>query len=168
MPETDVLFILAEVGVALAGFSAVIGVLGSRPGTSDVRVDGLRLQVMLESSLVVAGSAIIPVLLHHFGIESHAVWRISSATFLMVQIPLEFLARRRTKKMRDMTLSTFNVNTINWCLSLGADLIMIGVLLDLVGARASACYLLSVFSILTMAALLFIQFAASTFIVPDE
>ncbi len=70
--------------------------------------------------------------------------------------------------MPDMKLSKFNVNTINWCLSIGADLVMLGVLLDLVGTQASAYYMLAVFSLLVMSGLLFIQFAASTFIPRDE
>ncbi|MCH7866212.1 MAG: hypothetical protein IH881_00850 [Myxococcales bacterium] len=45
---------LAEISVALAGFSAIVGVLGSRSGMSKVRVDALRLQAMLEANLVVA------------------------------------------------------------------------------------------------------------------
>ena len=168
LPETDVLFLIAELAVALAGFSAVIGVLGSRPSTSDVRVDGLRLQVMLETGLFVAAAVLVPVILDHFGIESHLVWRISSAIFLLYQIPGEFLAARRTKKMPDMTVSKFNVNTINWTLSIGADLIVFGVLLGLFDTRAGAWYLVAVFSLLIMAGLLFIQFAASTFVSHSE
>ena len=99
MPETDVLFLFAELAVALAGFSAVIGVLGSRPSTADIRVDGLRLQVMLETSLFVAAAVLLPVILEHFGIESQMVWQISSAIFLLYQIPGEFIAAKRTKTM---------------------------------------------------------------------
>jgi hypothetical protein len=166
--ETDALSLIAELAVALAGFSAVIGVLGSRPGTSDVRVDGLRLQVMLETSLFVAAAVLVPVVLDHFGMESRIVWRISSAAFLLYQIPGEFLAARRTKKMPDMTVSRFNVNTVNWALSIGADLIAFGVLVGLFGPHAGAGYLVAVFALLVMAGLLFIQFAASTFVAPGD
>jgi hypothetical protein len=168
LAETDLLFIIAEVSVALAGFSAVIGVLGSRPGASDIRVDALRLQVMLESGLVVAAASIIPVLLSHLGAESGAVWRVGSAAFLLVQLPMEVVGFRRTSKMPDMKVSKLNVNTFNWGLSIGADLIMLGVLLDLVGARASGYYMLAAFLLLVMSGLLFIQFAASTFVPRSE
>ena len=70
--------------------------------------------------------------------------------------------------MPDMTYSRFNVNTINWGLSIGADLIALGVLLDVVGTFSSAFYLLAVFSLLVMSGLLFIQFVASTFSPLDE
>lgn len=168
MIETGLLFLLAEISVALAGFSAIIGVLGSRSGRSEVRVDALRLQAMLETSFVVAAASILPALLDHFGIAVSASWRISSALFLLVQIPSEIIGIRRTKEMPDMTWSRFNVNTVNWSLSIGADLIMLGVLLNLFGAHTSGFYLLALFSLLTMAALLFIQFASSTFMPSKE
>ena len=89
MIETDLLFIFAEIGVALAGFSAIIGVLSYRPGASDVRVDALRLQVMLETSLLVAAVAIIPVLLDSFGIASNALWvRFVNATLTLSSQPV--------------------------------------------------------------------------------
>ncbi len=168
MHETDILFLIAELAVALAGFSAVIGVLGSRSGRSDIRVDGLRLQVMLETSLFVAAAVIVPAILDRFGIASHAVWRISSAIFLVYQIPGEFVSARRTKKMPEMTVSRLNVNTLNWALSIGADLVALGVLLDLFGTRAAAWYIVAVFALLVMSGLLFVQFAASTFVSPSE
>ena len=168
MLETDLLFLIAEISVALAGFSAVIGVLGSRPSASDIRVDALRLQVMLESCLVVAAASIVPVLLSYFEVNAGTEWRLASAAFLLVQLPMEIVGFRRTRNMPDMKLSKFNENTINWCLSLGADLVMLGVLLELVGNQASAYYMLGVFSLLVMSGLLFIQFAASTFIPRED
>jgi hypothetical protein len=92
---------------------------------------------MLETSLLVAAFAIVPELLGRFGIAAPALWRIAGGIFLLVQIPLEFVALRRRRKMPDMTPSRFNVNTINWCLSIGADLIALGLLLNLVGAHLS-------------------------------
>jgi hypothetical protein len=166
--ETDDLFTIAEIAVALAGFSAVIGVLGSRADRSDAQVDALRLQAMLESSLMVAFFALVPVLVTRFGVGTPSSWRISSVLFLLFAIPLEFLALSRTKNMRDMTLARFNINTVNWCLSLGADLIMLVVLLGLVGSHAGAFYLLAILALLTMSGLLFIQFAASTFVPRDQ
>ena len=154
--------------LAATGYVVVIGVLGARSGTSDVRVDALRLQIMLESGLLLAAFSILPAFLAHFEISASTSWRIASAMFLLIQIPSEFIALRRTRKMPDMNLSRVNVNTVNWGLSIGADLIMLGVLLDWVGAHASGFYMLGVFLLLIMSGLLFIQFAASTFIPAGE
>jgi hypothetical protein len=167
MGEAEDLRTIAEIAVALAGFSAVIGVLGSRPGRSELRVDALRLQVMLESGLMVAAYSLLPLLVAHFDLDTHAIWRISGALFLVSAIPLELHAMRRTKRMKDMRLAGINVNSINWFLSLGADCLMLAVALGAFGSRAGAVYLLAIFSLLVMAGILFIQFAASTFLPPE-
>jgi hypothetical protein len=167
MSEAEDLRTIAEIAVGLAGFSAVIGVLGSRPSRSDLRVDALRLQVMLESGLMVAAYSLLPLLVARFGLATDAVWRISGALFLLCAIPSEFLALRRTRRMKDMKLAGFNVNSINWCLSFGADLLMLAIALGAFESRAGAIYLSAIFLLLVMAGILFVQFASSTFL-PSE
>ena len=164
----DILLTFAELSVALAGFSAVIGVLGARKATSDIKVNSLRLQVMLETSFMVAVAALTPVLLQRFGVDNDMLWRISSALFLAMAIPFEFIARNRVKDMPDMTLSGWNINSINWGLSIGADLVLLAVLFNLVGNRSEAVYLLALFAQLALAGILFIQFASKTFTSPDK
>lgn len=46
------------------------------------------------------------------------------------------VARNRTKGMLDMTLTLtkMNVNSVNWALTIGADLVLVAILLSLVGA----------------------------------
>ena len=165
--DLDILITLAELSVALAGFSAIIGVLGSRKSMADIQANYLRLRVMLETCFMVAAAALVPVLLDRFGIDTDILWRVSSAMFLLVVIPYQFIAHNRTRDMPEMTLWRLNINTVNWSLSLGADLILVAVLLDLVGNRSEAFYLLALFSQLTLAGILFIQFASTTFNSPD-
>ena len=168
MIEKDVLFTLAELAVALAGFSAIIGVLGTRKDSSHIKVNALRLQVMLETCFMVSIAALIPVLLDQFNLTPGVLWRVASAAFLCMAIPFEFIARRRTKDMPDMTLSRFNVNTINWGLSIGADLILIAILFGFVANNPDAFYLVTLLFQLTLAGILFVQFAAETFTHPDQ
>lgn len=168
MAEQDLLLAIAEVSVGLAGFSAIVGLLGSRSGRSDIRVDVLRLQVMLETSLLVAAYSFLPVLVSSFDFEVWTTWRISSAAFLIVSIPNEWVALRRTKDMPEMKLNRVNINTVNWTLSLTADFIMLVVLIGAFEPRAGALYLLAIFSVLLMSGVLFVQFAASTFMPNDQ
>ena len=67
-----------------------------------------------------------------------------------------------------MTLTRLNVNTVNWALSLGADLILVAIVLSLVGTHAQAFYVLALFFQLAVAGTLFVQFAAETFVAPDH
>ncbi len=168
MIDRDVLFTVAEIAVALAGFSAIIGVLSTRKSSSDLKVNSLRLQVMLESCFMVAAMSLIPVVLEQFNISAPVLWRVACAAFLCVVIPYEFVARKRTKGMPNMTLTKLNVNTVNWALSFGADLVLVAILLSLVGAYSEAFYLVVLLLQLTVAGTLFIHFAAETFTLPNQ
>lgn len=55
MIEKDILLTIAELAIALAGFSAIIGVLSTRKSSSGLKINSLRLQVMLETCFMVAG-----------------------------------------------------------------------------------------------------------------
>ncbi len=168
MIEQDLLLTIAEVSVGLAGFSAIVGLLGHQSGRSDLKVDALRLQVMLEASLLVAAYSFLPLLISNFDFEVWTTWRISSAIYLIVAIPIQFFALRRTSDMPAMKLNRMNVNTVNWTLSLAANFIMLVVLIGAFESRAGALYLLGIFFVLLMAGILFVQFAASTFMPSDQ
>ena len=117
---------------------------------------------------MVAAAALIPVVLEQFNIAVPVLWQVASAAFLCVVIPYEFVARSRTKGMPDMTLMKMNVNTVNWALSFGADLVLVAILLSLVGAYSEAFYLVVLLLQLIVAGTLFIQFAAETFTLPNQ
>ena len=163
MIEKDILLTIAELAVALAGFSAIIGVISSRKSSSGLQINSLRLQVMLETCFMVAVAALIPVLLERFSIASPVLWRAASAAFLCIAIPYEFVARRRTRGMAKMTLTKINVNTINWVLSIGADLVLVAILFNLVGGFSEGFYLVTLLLQLMVAGILFVQFAAESF-----
>jgi len=93
MLDRDTLFTFAEIAIALAGFSAIIGVLSSRRTAVDLRVNALRLQVMLETCFMVAAASVAPILIQHFGDDTEHLWQIAAALFLCVAIPFEFIAR---------------------------------------------------------------------------
>jgi len=168
MVEQDLLLTIAEVSVGLAGFSAIVGLLGHRSGRSDIKVDALRLQVMLEMSLLVAAGAFLPVLVSLFDLDVWITWRIATAAWLVIAIPSEFLAWHRTRSMLDMKLDRLNVNTINWVLCLLSDAVMVLVLIGLFESQVGAVYLLAILCYLAAAGILFVQFAASTFMPKDQ
>ena len=168
MIEKDVLFTVAELAVALAGFSAIIGVLSTRRGSIDLQVNSLRLQVMLETCFMVAAASLMPVLLEQFGVASSVLWRTASAAFLCLAIPFEFIARKRTRGMPNLTLTKINTNTVNWGISIASDLILIAILFGLVGPYPEAFYLLALLLQLVVAGIIFIQFASDTFAHPNH
>jgi hypothetical protein len=166
--EKDLLLTIAEVAVALAGFSAIVGLLGNRSGRSGIKVDALRLQVMLELGLSVAAAAFLPVLISLFEFDLWTTWRIAAALWLALAIPSEIIAWFRTREMPDMKLDRLNVNTINWLLCLLSDTVMFLLVIGFFESRTGAVYLLALFMYLSAAAILFVQFAGSTFMPSDQ
>ncbi len=163
MIEQDLLLAIAEVSVGLAGFSAIVGLLGDRSGRSDVKVDALRLQTMLEMSLSVAAGAFLPVLVSLFDFEVWTTWRIATVAWLAIAIPSEIIAWRRTRNMPGMKLNRLNINTVNWMLCLFSDAVMVFVMIGFFESQVGAVYLIAIFCYLAAAGILFVQFAASTF-----
>jgi len=166
--ERDLLLTIAEVSVGLAGFSAIVGLLGHRSGRSDIKVDALRLQTMLEMSLLVAAGAFLPVVVSLFDFEAWTTWRISTAAWLAIAVPMEIIAWFRTRTMPDMKLDRLNINTVNWVLCLFSDAAMVFVMIGFFEPQVGAVYLLAIFCYLVAAGILFVQFAASTFMPNDQ
>jgi hypothetical protein len=70
---------IAEVAGVFVGFGALIAVI--RAGDIAPPQLGL-IRVLVTVSLVVIMAAVVPVVVAHYGIEAHAVWVVSSLTFL--------------------------------------------------------------------------------------
>ncbi len=74
--SADHLTTIAEVAIALAGFSALIVLLSGRSGRADPRADVLRLRIMLETSLLVVAFALFPFIPSTLGLAPD-VWPAS-------------------------------------------------------------------------------------------
>jgi len=87
VPE-DLFFILAEVGVAFAGFAGLVTVLAGRARRSEERaaLDLAFLHTVLATSLSVVAFALLPPSLVAMGVESETALRVCAAIFLAVSI----------------------------------------------------------------------------------
>jgi hypothetical protein len=80
VPEGDLLILLADLSVALAGFSGVVVALQRRIEEFD-QLAFLRLWRLIETSLASALFSVLPLLLSHLGIAASDLWRVSSGVF---------------------------------------------------------------------------------------
>jgi len=79
--EVDSLETMAEIAIALTGFTGVVSVLGGRPSGGWIGPDRLWLQALLAWSLIAALGGVLPGILSS-GIDSSAgVWFAASAVF---------------------------------------------------------------------------------------
>ena len=81
---------------------------------------------------------------------------------------MEILGWHRTRSMPDMKLNRVNANTVNWVFCLLTDAVMFIVMFGFFESHAGALYLLAIFIYLASAGILFVQFAASTFMPSDQ
>ena len=83
MEATEVLTLIAEIGIALAGFTAVVTVVGRPPGPLSA-LEAFRLSQLLALSLGAVALALLPLGLYHLGIDAPRLWQISSAAMAIL------------------------------------------------------------------------------------
>jgi hypothetical protein len=80
-PE-GILTTLAEVGIALAGFSGIVAVLGGRAGDTWSEVDRLRLSLLVHTSFAAVIWSFAPLLLTAADLSTAIVWQVTSGAYV--------------------------------------------------------------------------------------
>ena len=89
MQDSDLLQTIAEIAVALTGFTGVVAFLGDRAQGEWRAVDLFRLNNLLLSSIAALTFSFVPILVFKLGASEFAAWRWSSglfAAFLLVAL----------------------------------------------------------------------------------
>ena len=86
MEHKDTLLSLAEIALALAGFSGVVSVLGSRSEGRWLPKDKLALSFLIENSFLALGGCFLPLALLGFGVAESTTWAWSSGVLAAVLI----------------------------------------------------------------------------------
>lgn len=90
---------ITEIAVALAGFSGVVVVFGSRDASGWHPGDRLRLGFLIESSFTAGGIALLALLLYYFYLETPATaWMITSGTWALYMLFSLYSSHRRIKE----------------------------------------------------------------------
>jgi hypothetical protein len=93
--EGETLRTLAEIGIALAGFTGIVAVLGRRARGDWTPLELAQMRLLLEASLGVVFFSLLPVLLQ-MAVESHqTTWRIANVFLAVFQISIMALFFRR-------------------------------------------------------------------------
>jgi hypothetical protein len=154
----DTLLTLAEIAVALAGFTGIVGVLGQKGGGRSRELTWLRLRTMLEVALRNAAFALLPLPFLGLASSETVVWRVASGTYLVTV--LVYICFRRQGAVvsagQALTLPFLSLLPIS-LLACGANVLGLG------GAHAFSLYLLSLILGLVTAGALFMSVAASLF-----
>ncbi len=150
--------------MALAGFSSLVGVIGSRSGRSHPRIDTLRLRLMLQTSLTVALFALVPFIPSKFGASDLVVWRFSAAAFLVAEAGLLVVILRQYRSVLDLLAPSDRRYEAGFhSVSFVADVLLFGSLFLASAQTIAAFYFTALVVLLAIAGVQFIRFAASTF-----
>ena len=158
--DSDSLTVMAELAIALAGFASLVAIIGQRQSRDSPAVQAGRLRAMLESSLLTGAACVIPLVAAKFPMPLAAVWRGSSAAF-MVGIALLFAHQIRRRRYSPRTYQS----PIWWivsasCLQFSALLVLAVNAVGLV-PWAEAAYLFAPAALLIYSGLLFLQIVVS-------
>jgi hypothetical protein len=139
--EFEKVFIaLAEIGVAIAGFSGVVAVFGARSEGQWTPDDRLRLAFLLACSMTVVFFSLLPFPMTALHVPATVVWRVASGLLAVWLILADILAFRSVARARHR----FQLETrpwLKWLVRIG-DAAAVSVLLDNVIWMAEAGLLL--------------------------
>jgi len=155
----DTLLTLAEIAVALAGFTGIVGVLGRRAQDPTRAISWLRLRAMLEVALRNAAFAVLPIPFLGLVPSETIVWRVASGAYF-VAVVVYILLRRRSEGPTTGGLALSRPLLVLLPISLVA---CIANVLGLGGSNAFSLYLLSLVLGLVTAGMLFLSVAATFF-----
>ena len=98
MDFPEVLIGLTEIAVALAGFTGVVVVFGSRSAGAWLPGDRLRMGFMLEASLTAGGFSLLALVLYSSLNSAGDVWAIVSASWAIYMVYSLYSSQQRIKE----------------------------------------------------------------------
>ena len=99
MEEGETLRTLAEVAVALAGFTGIVAVLGRRAGGEWTPLELLRMRMLLETSLGVLFLSLLPIVVQPLRPSEESLWRISNGLQALLHLGGVLLLYRRVSDL---------------------------------------------------------------------
>ena len=160
MSTFDQLETIAEIGIALGGFSALVAIL-QRSGKNQSKAEIFRLQMMLELSLFVVALSIAPGVIRELGVSESNIWRISASLYFMLGVAIGVALWVRGREFSSQY--DWPTKSIFYVLGYSADIVMLLVLIGIHPAPVEGMYLLSIYINLVAAGFIFIRFAAVNF-----
>lgn len=162
MIHEDWLQTVAEVSVALAGFSSLAAGMRRRDYRTSA-INRTRLLTIVETSLSALFFSVLPVLFHGLGMGERTSYRVSAVLFLLGFVPLCTRGFRRFQAAAGTSSALRSSRLGLITLFAGLSTCVAGILcaLDVLTASPSTLYLIALYGTLLIGAVNFTGFAAS-------
>lgn len=161
MAPEDILTTTAEVGIALAGFSGIVAVLGRRAEGAWSGADRVRLTMLLETSFAAVLWSFAPLVLLSAEVAPQRVWLLTSGGYvgyMLLQFPL------RTRQLTSADRADSDVPIRPWYLAFVISGAVAHTLLQLANAawlRAPWPHIVAVLWALTLGFVMFVRLLRS-------
>ncbi len=99
MDATATLEVFAEIAIAIAGFSGVVSAFSGSTGSKSTELDRVRLNMLLQNSLVTAFFSLLPLVLFSTSLEVERIWGVTSGCWLIYTAANLFALGRRIRRM---------------------------------------------------------------------
>ena len=156
--HTDLLFIIAEIGAAFAGFATLIAVISDRSGrrAEQVRLHFAMLQNALIGSLLAVAFAILPAVISRQAVETTLAWRGSAGlcSFVLGSY-MAYVVPRLLRAMREAGQSVSVAFVVN---SIASGVWLILFAGCAIGAFPTSSYLIALAGLLGSAGAAFLRF----------
>jgi len=159
LPASDVLIVVAEISVALVGFSGIIAVFRQRGISSWPPHIAYRFSFMCWNAFSAMAFALFPFVPYYTARFSETTWQISSALFAVSATCLMWLTYSKAKELPAASRAQLSSG---WMLTYQAGLFLIVLILaanalSLLGTAGPAAYLAALGWLLFLAASLFVR-----------
>ena len=106
MTHNELLYVFAQVAVALAGFASLIAFLGNLSSGPRHQIQRNRLLGMVRVALMATVFSLLPVVIFAQGVTEETAWRVSAVFFSLAHAAITVVAWRRTLWARREKLPT--------------------------------------------------------------
>ena len=160
MTGRDELALIAELGVAFAGFLAIFLIFARREGRFSP-ADSLRVRSIIVSSLSAVFLALLPLVLGLYGWEGAGLWRASSVAALLVGVALSLHIGRRQLALppEERAAVGFVHSSVAWGLVFVIGVLLLSNIFGLFSPPAAAPYVAALMCSLGIATSNFVTIA---------
>jgi hypothetical protein len=143
MPQSDVLILVAQLGISLVGFAGLAGVTAQPRGGTQDPLARYRLRNLIEFALCASFAALIPLALFEAHTPASILWRAACGIYLVVFSTFVLFSARELRRLRragELELSR-NVAAVAWPTVSGVNVLLLLGALDVLPQFASSFFL---------------------------
>lgn len=158
MEGSEYLYTIAEVSIAVVGFSAVVVVFRRRGGEALSQAELELISFMIERGFAALFLSLLPMLLSHIGVPTAGVWTVSSgalALYLVIALIRTAAFRWRLPSQAEAELPGRGLSFLLVCGVVLVIAVQVLNAFDVVVEQSVGWYLLGVTSVLGLAAIIF-------------